>query len=128
MMPTGLQLIQPASCRSASRTGSIRRIFTDGAIPRLDRGNVDALEVLLDSLRLAIEVVNVDLLAGHEASLFLPFHELLSDIRFECADRCFECRGVLKGGVWDRYELPKLSPRAKKTVPGSTSFQFSVKV
>jgi hypothetical protein len=40
--------------RSTDGIVSISRIVTDGAIPRLDRRNVDALEVLLDSLRLAI--------------------------------------------------------------------------
>ena len=31
--------------------------------------------------------------------------KLLSGLRFRSADRCFECRGVLKGGVWNWYEL-----------------------
>ena len=92
-------------------------------------GTLIALKVFLDSLGLAVEVVDVVLLAGDQPPLFLPLQQLVGRLGLEQADRASSRRGVLKRrDAGPARAGPGSRPGRNTTVPGSTSFQFRVKV
>ena len=94
-----------------------------------DRRDADALEVFLDPFGLAVEVVDVVLLAGDRAAAASAIRR--SSWAASGSSRPIGASSAVAssnvacgtGTSW-----PRLSPRAKTTVPGSTSFQFRVNV
>src|SRR5262249_12604669 len=72
---------------------------------RLDEGNRNTVEVLLDPLGLAVEMMDLRLLAGDEPAPVEPLQQLIGCLGLDQADRRLDRRRGLKGGVRDRDEL-----------------------
>src|SRR5205823_5138572 len=95
-----------------------RDLFQSSRLDRLDGRNPDALEVFLDALGFAVEVMDADFLAGELSAPLEPLQEFLGRVGLEQANGGFEGRGLPERRMRDRHELSETLAASEDDRPG----------